>query len=91
LHYRFEKRQQFLQARQLLFVDQDVGVFHLNPHLVGVGNEVGRDVAAVELHALDHVSSVSSDFASSTVITPSLPTFCIAFARKSPISRSPLG
>src|SRR5215510_12179048 len=35
-------------------------------------------------------SSVSSDFASSTVITPSLPTFCIALARKSPISRSPL-
>src|SRR5262245_40883586 len=35
-------------------------------------------------------SSVSSDFASSTVITPSLPTFCMALARKSPISRSPL-
>src|ERR1043166_3349040 len=35
-------------------------------------------------------SAVSSDFASSTVITPSLPTFCIALARKSPISRSPL-
>ena len=29
LHHRFEQRQQFLQARQLLFVDQDVGVFHL--------------------------------------------------------------
>ena len=54
MHYRFEQRQQFLQARQLLFVDQDVGVFHLSPHLVGVGDEVGRDVAAVELHALDH-------------------------------------
>ncbi|MET4222581.1 hypothetical protein ABIB00_007820, partial [Bradyrhizobium sp. LB14.3] len=26
---------------------------HLNAHLVGVGDEVGRDVAAVELHALD--------------------------------------
>ena len=35
-------------------------------------------------------SSVSRLLASSTVITPSLPTFCIAFARKSPISRSPL-
>ena len=35
-------------------------------------------------------SSVSRDFASSTVITPSLPTFCMALARKSPISRSPL-
>src|ERR1700733_11530107 len=35
-------------------------------------------------------SSVSSDFASSTVITPSLPTFFIASARKRPISWSPL-
>src|SRR4051794_1665260 len=34
-------------------------------------------------------SSVSRLLASSTVITPSLPTFCIAFARKSPISLSP--
>ena len=35
-------------------------------------------------------SSVSSDFASSTVMTPSLPTFCMALARKLPISVSPL-
>src|SRR5882724_10826081 len=35
-------------------------------------------------------SSVSSDLASSTVITPSLPTFFIASARKRPISLSPL-
>src|SRR6202166_2008451 len=35
-------------------------------------------------------SSVSSDLASSTVITPSLPTFFIASARKRPISASPL-
>src|SRR5579885_569891 len=35
-------------------------------------------------------SSVSRLFASSTVMTPSLPTFCMALARKSPISRSPL-
>ena len=55
LHDGFEQRQQFVQRRQLLLVDQDVGVFHLNAHLVGVGDEVGRDVAAVELHALDHV------------------------------------
>ena len=55
LHHRFEQRQQLLQAGQLLLVDQDVGVFHLDAHLVGVGDEVGRDVAAVELHALDDV------------------------------------
>src|SRR5712675_1835026 len=35
-------------------------------------------------------SSVSSDFASSTVMTPSLPTFFMASARKRPISWSPL-
>src|SRR5688500_11729928 len=35
-------------------------------------------------------SSVSRLFASSTVMTPSLPTFSIARARKSPISLSPL-
>src|SRR6202163_4101437 len=35
-------------------------------------------------------SSVSSDFASSTVMTPSLPTFFMASARNLPISASPL-
>ncbi len=35
-------------------------------------------------------SSVSRLFASSTVMTPSLPTFCIAWAILSPVSRSPL-
>src|SRR5437868_6222779 len=35
-------------------------------------------------------SSVSSDFASSTVITPSLPTFFMASERNLPISASPL-
>src|ERR1700730_14389017 len=35
-------------------------------------------------------SSVSKDFASSTVITPSLPTFFIASARNLPIAASPL-
>ena len=54
LHHRLQQRQQLLQSGQLLFVDQDIRIFHLDPHLVGVGDEVGRDVAAVELHALDH-------------------------------------
>src|SRR5256886_3237780 len=49
----FQKRKQFIQLRQLLFIDENVGVFHFNAHLVGVGDEVGRDVAAVELHAFD--------------------------------------
>ena len=36
-------------------MDQDVGVFHLAVHLIGVGDEIGRGVAAVEKHAFDDV------------------------------------
>ena len=36
-------------------MDKDVGVFELGRHLLGVGDEVGREVAAVELHAFDDV------------------------------------
>ena len=50
-----EQRQDRLEVRELLLVDEDVGVLELDPHLVGVGDEVGGNVAAVELHALDHV------------------------------------
>src|ERR1700730_13396746 len=53
LHHGFQQGKQFIQLRQLLFIDEDVGIFHFNAHLVGVGDEVGRDVAAVELHAFD--------------------------------------
>ena len=31
------------------------GVFQLGLHLLGVGDEIGRDIAAVELHAFDDV------------------------------------
>ena len=55
MYDRLEQRQQFLQTREFLFVDEDVGVLHLCPHLVGIGDEVGGDVAAIELHAFDHV------------------------------------
>src|SRR6516162_1783603 len=41
--------------RQLLLIDQDVCVIHSCAHLVGVSDEVRRDVAAVELHAFDHL------------------------------------
>ena len=34
-------------------MQQHVGVFELGHHLLGVGDEVGREIAAVELHALD--------------------------------------
>src|SRR6266702_2413480 len=53
LHDSFQERKQFVQAGKLLLVDQNIDIVHLNAHLVGVGDEVGRDVAAVELHAFD--------------------------------------
>ena len=34
-------------------MDEDVGIFELGDHLLGVGDEIGREVAAVELHAFD--------------------------------------
>ena len=39
-------------ARDLALVDQDVGVLEDGLHALGVGDEVRRDVALVELHAL---------------------------------------
>ena len=53
LDHGFENGKQRLEVRQLLLVDQDVGILELGPHLVLVGHEVGRQVATVELHALD--------------------------------------
>ena len=38
---------------QLLLVQQHVSVLELGHHLLGIGDEVGREIAAVELHALD--------------------------------------
>jgi hypothetical protein len=47
--------QHLLQPGELLFINQNIRVFHVHPHLVGIGDEIGRDVAAVELHALNHL------------------------------------
>jgi len=71
------------RLESFFLVQQDVDVLELGNHLVGVGDEVGREVAAVELHAFDDFESVSAVLASSTVMTPSLPTFCIAFGQSS--------
>src|SRR6266536_3313995 len=54
LHDRLEQRQELLQPGQFLFIDQEIRILHLDAHLVGIGDEIRRDVAAVELHALDH-------------------------------------
>ena len=48
-----EHRHQVLDRRDLLLVDQDVGVLEHRLHRRRVGDEVGAQVAAVELHALD--------------------------------------
>jgi hypothetical protein len=36
-------------------VQQHVDVLELGGHLLGVGNEIGRQIAAIELHALDDI------------------------------------
>ena len=49
-----EQRDHVLQRRQILSIaDQDERILEHGLHLLRVGDEVGRDEAAVELHALD--------------------------------------
>ena len=48
-----EEGHHVLHGADLLFVEQDVGVFEVDFHLVGIGDEVGGDVPPVELHPLD--------------------------------------
>src|SRR5690606_744006 len=55
LNHGFQHRQHRLQRGQLLLVEQDEGLFEDGLHLVRVGDEVRRQVAAVELHAFDDV------------------------------------
>ena len=55
LHHGFQNGKHRLQTGKLLLVDEDVGALQLGNHLVGVGDEVGGEIAAVELHALDDV------------------------------------
>ena len=41
--------------RELLLVDENVGIVEFGDHLLGVGDEIGREIAAIELHAFDDV------------------------------------
>ena len=59
LHDCLKHGQQRLQVRQLLLVDENVRVFEIDAHFLGVGDEVGRDVAAVELHAFHDLQARS--------------------------------
>ena len=55
LHDLLEHRQQVLHRRDLRVGEQDVGLLEDRLHALGVGDEVGRDVALVEAHALDQL------------------------------------
>ncbi len=50
-----EQGKQVFHRADLLLVDQDVGILQSGFHALGIGNEVGREVAAVELHAFDDI------------------------------------
>ncbi len=70
-------------------MQENESVFQVGDHLFRVGDEVGRQVAAVELHAFDDFELGFGVLAFFTVMTPSLPTFCIASAMSRPICFSP--
>ena len=50
-----EQGQHVLKRGDLLLVDQDVAVFEDGFHGVGVGDEVGAEVALIELHPFDDI------------------------------------
>jgi hypothetical protein len=68
----------------LPLVEQDVGVFEDGLLALRVGDEVRREVALVELHALGELELGAEGVDSSTVTTPSLPTLSMASAMTSP-------
>ncbi len=53
LHDRLEHGEHRLQSGELLLVQQHEGVLELGHHLLSVGDEVGGEISAVELHAFD--------------------------------------
>jgi hypothetical protein len=55
LHDLLEHREHVPHGRDLAAHQQDVWLLEHGLHAVGVGDEVGRDVALVEAHALDQV------------------------------------
>ena len=48
-----EHRQQILQARDLLFVDENVRILEHDFHPLWIGHEVRRQIPAIELHPFD--------------------------------------
>src|SRR3954469_8747669 len=49
-----KQREQVFHRRDFLFVDQDVGVFEHRFHALRIGNEIRRQIAAVELHTFNN-------------------------------------
>ena len=49
----FEQRQQLLQVTQLLLVQENVGIVQDGFHALGIGDEVWREIATIELHPLN--------------------------------------
>ena len=58
LHQLLQQRDDVLRRGDLLLVNQDVGILDDGFHLIGVGDEIGREIAAVELHAFDELGLV---------------------------------
>ena len=58
LRHLLEDRQQLADRRDLLVVQEDVGILEHGDLLLRVVDEVRREIAAVELHALDQVELV---------------------------------
>jgi hypothetical protein len=49
-----EQRKQIFHGADLLLVDQDVSILQSDFHPLRISHEVRRQIAAVELHSLDH-------------------------------------
>ena len=55
LNYAFQQRKNVFERRNLLVVDKHVRLLQNGFHLLGVSNEVGREVASVELHSFHNI------------------------------------
>ncbi|OPZ82387.1 MAG: hypothetical protein BWY77_00190 [bacterium ADurb.Bin431] len=55
LGHLLEDRQQILHGADLLVIDENHHLFEDRFHGVGIGDEIGRDITAIELHALDNL------------------------------------
>jgi hypothetical protein len=83
-----QQRDHVLEGADLAVAEQHVDVLVHRLHLLGVGDEVGRDVAAVELHAFDDLEHGFGGLGFLEVMTPSSPIFSMASATSSPIVSS---